>query len=269
MTDNNTTIIPFPDYLELKNEIEKLRTELSMLVLERDQLLYVECKNLEMKYMLELGSIEYKVYEAQCIFLRLKRKLEIIQGKINRQERIDIFKIDKVLDNEFAEYVEKLNEQIDRMNKAITRSKGTILSDEESKEIKRLYRNIVKAIHPDLNPKLSDEHKEMFNNTVEAYKNGDIDTLRIISEMVCNDLVQNDNEDAIKKLNSEKERLMKMLDNIKSSMDEIKAEFPYSMKEIILDKDKVDAMKSELEDNLANYTELIDNYTERINTLIK
>ena len=65
MTDN---IILFPDFQKLKEEVDKLRTELSMLVLERDELRLVECKNIEMIYMLELGSLEYKIFETQCVF---------------------------------------------------------------------------------------------------------------------------------------------------------------------------------------------------------
>ena len=42
-------IILFPEFATLKEEIEKLRTELSMLLLERDELKYVECKNIEMQ----------------------------------------------------------------------------------------------------------------------------------------------------------------------------------------------------------------------------
>ena len=69
-------IIPFPDFQKLKEEIEKLRKELSMLVLERDELRFVICKNIEMEYMLKVGGLEYQAYEAECAFLRLKRKVE-------------------------------------------------------------------------------------------------------------------------------------------------------------------------------------------------
>lgn len=81
------TLIPFSDFEQLKNEVEQLRTELSMLILERDSLVYVEAKNLDMRYMLELGAIEYRAYEAQCTVLRLKRKIELIQARKNRQEK--------------------------------------------------------------------------------------------------------------------------------------------------------------------------------------
>ena len=41
----NNAIIMFPDFEALKSEVEKLRTEMSMLFLERDSLVYHECKN--------------------------------------------------------------------------------------------------------------------------------------------------------------------------------------------------------------------------------
>ena len=50
-------VIVFPNFEKLKSEVEKMRTELSMLLLERDELQFVICKNIETEYMLKLGSI--------------------------------------------------------------------------------------------------------------------------------------------------------------------------------------------------------------------
>ena len=146
---SSNNVIVFPNFEKLKSEVEKMCTELSMLLLERDELQFVICKNIETEYMLKLGSIEYKAYEAQCAVLRLKRKIELIQAKKNRQEKIIISDIEETLDNEFAEYQKQLDEQIDKMNDALKRSKAEFLSDENNKELKKLYRNIVKALHPD------------------------------------------------------------------------------------------------------------------------
>lgn len=132
-------VIVFPDFEKLKSEVEKMRTELSMLLLERDELQFVICKNIETEYMLKLGSIEYKAYEAQCAALRLKRKIELIQAKKHRQEKVIISAIEETLDNEFAEYQKQLDEQIDKMNDALKRSKAEVLSDEDNKELKKLY----------------------------------------------------------------------------------------------------------------------------------
>lgn len=54
---SSDNVIVFPDFEKLKSEVEKMRTELSMLLLERDELQFVICKNIETEYMLKLGSI--------------------------------------------------------------------------------------------------------------------------------------------------------------------------------------------------------------------
>ena len=132
--DENYTIILFPEYVTLKAEVEKLRTEISMLLLERDELRLVVCKNIETAYMLALGSLEYKAFELHCEVLRLKRKIDLIQAKKNRQEKVVLSAIDQQLDEEFAEYQRQLDEQINKMNKALDHSKGRVLSEEETKD---------------------------------------------------------------------------------------------------------------------------------------
>ena len=61
-TEEAPFILIAQDFESLKSEVERLRTELSMLVLERDELLFVECKNIETVYMLAIGVLEYKAY---------------------------------------------------------------------------------------------------------------------------------------------------------------------------------------------------------------
>lgn len=262
-------VIVFPDFEKLKSEVEKMRTELSMLLLERDERQFVICKNIETEYMLKLGSIEYKAYEAQCAALRLKRKIELIQAKKNRQEKVIISAIEGTLNSEFAEYQKQLNEQIDKMNDALKRSKAEVLTNEENKELKKLYRKIVKALHPDINPDVSETQVNLFDNAVQAYKNGDLNTLRIIGEMVGNRPLPEQHKDALTQLNEEKERLQNLLKAIRDSIEQIKSEYPYTMKEIIEDEEQTEQKKKELENILSQYNELISIYKAKIEEMIR
>lgn len=246
-----------------------MRTELSMLLLERDELQFVICKNIETEYMLKLGSIEYKAYEAQCAALRLKRKIELIQAKKNRQEKVIISAIEETLDSEFAEYQKQLNEQIDRMNDALKRSKAEVLSDEDNKELKKLYRKIVKALHPDINPDVSEAQVQLFDNAVSAYKSGDLETLRIIGEMVGNNPLPEQHKDAMAQLVEERERLQGLLKSIRESIDNIKSEYPYTMKDILEDTERTKQKKQELENILEQYNELISIYKSRIEEMLR
>lgn len=266
---SSSNVIVFPDFEKLKSEVEKKRTELSMLLLERDELQFVICKNIETEYMLKLGSIEYKAYEAQCAALRLKRKIDLIQAKKNRQEKIIISAIEETLDEEFAEYQKQLDEQIDKVNAAIKRSKAEVLSDEENKELKKLYRKIAKALHPDINPDVSEAQVQLFDNAVSAYKSGDLGTLRIISEMVGNNPLPEQHKDAMTQLVEERERLEGLLESIRESIENIKSEYPYTMKDILEDTKKTEQKKQELESVIEQYNELISIYKAKIEEVLR
>lgn len=265
----NNGIIVFPDFQKLKDDVERLRTELSMLMLERDELRFVICKNIEAEYMLKLGNLEYKAYEAQCAALRLKRKIELIQARKNRQEVINLTVIDKTLDEEFLEYEKKLNEQVEKMNEALEHSKGEYLSEEDNKELKKLYRKIVKVLHPDINLEVTAAQVKMLDNAVNAYKNGDLKTLRIIDEMVGDRKLPKKHQDALTQLKEEKERLDRMLVFVQESITKIKSEYPYCVKDILEDEKKVEQKKSEFEELLKQYKELAETYNAKIKEMLR
>lgn len=267
MEDNN--IILFPDFEALKKEVEKLRTEISMLLLERDELKLVVCKNIETAYMLALGSLEYKAYELHCAVLRLKRKIDLIQAKKNRQEKVVLIDIDEQLDEEFAEYQQHLDEQIDKMNKALDHSKGTPLTAEETIEIKKVYRNIVKALHPDLHPDVTLAQLQLFQNAVQAYENGDLNSLRIIHEMVADPVIPEVGENGMALLTKEKERLTKSLELIHQQISEIKSEYPYTMKDVVNNPEKIEEKKTELQSLIEELKEVYDWYEARIKELLR
>ena len=267
---HSSKILKFPsDFETLQAEIAKLRVELSMLVLERDTVLHQECKNIEMAYMLSIGALEYKAYRVECMILRLKRKIGMIQAKINRQEQIVLDEIEASLDVEFAEYEARLNEQVHKMNEALERSRARLLTQEESHELKKLYHAIVKALHPDLHPDLSEAKIRLFHNAVEAYKHGDLDGLRIIEVMVSEsaDTPKISNKFAI--LKREKERLTRLLQCVQDSIAKIKSEFPYTMKSLVNSPEKTAIRKRELERQIVELNEALTNYTAKVETMLR
>jgi len=266
---SSTTVIAFPLYDKVKSEVEKLKIELSMFVLERDDLLFVECKNIEMAYMLSVGGLEYKAFELNCAVLRLKRKIELIQAKKNRQEKVVLSAIEEILDVEFAEYQAKLDEQIGKMNAALDRSKGKELTDSESRELKKLYIGIVKALHPDLHPNISPEKIKLFLNAVEAYKKGDLTGLRIISEMVVDKKISLEHTDALSLLVKEKERLSELIKGLKEDIIKIKSEYPYTMKSLIQDSEKISEKKKELEGIIEEWEKALDFYKSKLSETMR
>lgn len=61
---------------------------------------------------------------------------------------------------------------MDEINYAISRSHLELLSEEDIILLKKLYRKIVRILHTDLNPDISDREKELFYNAIESYRLG-------------------------------------------------------------------------------------------------
>ena len=263
-TDSTNSIILFPDYQACKEKVDRLRTELSMLLLERDELEFVICKNIESAYYLKLGTIEYKAYETECAALRLKRMVELVQTRINRQEKVIIADVERVLDEEFAEYQRKLNRQIEKMNEALERSRSRILTDAEAEELKKLYRSIVKRLHPDVNPNVTQAQLRLLTNAISAYKNGDLAAMRIIAAMVAEPVLPDRAREAMHMLTEESRRLETMLSSVRVQIADIKSRFPYTVKDIVEDPQKEQQRREEIESALAQYQELIKKYKARL-----
>ena len=257
-------IIVLPAYEDLKAETEKLRTELSMLLLERDELVFVICRNLETEYMLKIGGLEHQLYAKQCEAQRLKRKSELIQAALNRQKKPDFAKIDSLLDEEFAAYQEKLDEQVRQMNEALKHGSAEILSEEDTKELKSLYRKIVKVLHPDLHPNISEAERQLFENAVTAYKNGDLLSIRAIYETIGDSPVTPDDADTMQALMKTKKHLEEFIKGINKEIDGIKGRYPYTERDLLADDAKMEERKLQLRGALEQYQKLCNVYLERI-----
>ncbi len=261
-------IIRLPEYDEIYKDVEELKKEIPKLIGERDELVFVICKNIETSYMLAVGGLEYKAFEVECLYRRLKRKAQLIRARKNRQEKINLSEIEKFLDKEMAEYNNLLMAKMQAMNDAMERKNGNFLSPNEMKEIKELYRKIVKALHPDLNPNITEEQAALFLKAVAAYKNGDIDMLRLISEMV-GDSISEFREDSFAQLVKTRDVLFTSLQKVKNEIDLIKGRFPYNKKDFVEDKEAIEQRKLELEGAIFDYKQLISDLEEKIKELTK
>lgn len=261
-------LIAFPDLNHLSSSIKLLKAELSTLILEHDELLFIQCRNIEMQYTLLFGELEYKAFEKQCESQRLKRKIDLIQMKINRQETVDVREIETLLDGEFELYQQQLINEMKRIENAIKRYQSETLTHQESDEIKSLYRIIVKKIHPDMHPNISSEKLELFYRAVTAYDNGDLETLRLIASVISGDSIEDDIGDnkSIVKLH---EKLQQQIQKLKTNIENIKNNYPYNTKSIIDDEKKIHQRKQELKTNIQLHQQLIEQYKQRINDLMR
>lgn len=262
-------IIEFPDDKRAREKIQELKKTLEDLVFERDNLKFVICENIKTEYMLIFGSLEYRIYKSYLKYLRLKRKKDLIQAKKNRQEKIIIEDIDTKLDEEFCDYKKKLDEKVEEINHALDRSKGEILSDEDSKFLKKTYKNIVKKLHPDINPSVTEAEKELFYHATEAYKDGDIASLEIIYDIVCKEEDKEDKALSLKNPEEEVKRLEDLVNQVEDNIDLIKTIPPYTWKILLEDEKKKAEKLRDLKNDLKSFEEAVRTQEEYIRELMR
>ena len=60
------TLAPHPEDAALREELARLRASLTVLLLQRDELLLIQCRRIEAAYLRRFGALELKVYESWC-----------------------------------------------------------------------------------------------------------------------------------------------------------------------------------------------------------
>jgi ABC-type Na+ efflux pump permease subunit len=264
-------IIKNPEFEKLVSAVQELETELADLVFERDKLLYHVCPKLQTEYILKIGKLEYAVFEYQCKILRAKRKIELIQAQLNKEQPFNIADIEKQLDKEYREYYEKLLEKQKEIDEARFRkdSKGKSLTDDESAELKKLYTYIVKRLHPDINPDTTAKQHELFNDAVIAYKNADLPELKIISLLLEKTSVTTDSASTMEKLTKRKESLLVETTHITEQIQKIKETFPYSIKDLLLNENDLQKKIDECTILLTELQEQHETIEKRLESMLK
>jgi hypothetical protein len=265
-------IIRNPEYENLLASVYELEDELAELVHERDKLLFHICPKIKTEYMLKIGKLEYAVFDYQCRILRIKRKIELIQAFINRGEPYDILEIEKQLDREYLDFTGCLLEKQKEIDIArmFAAEELEILTEEESAELKRLYIQIVRRLHPDINPDSTEEQHAQFIDAVNAYENADLLEMRIIfllMEKSARTVL--DSRTSMKELCARKEKLFRETNHLLRIIENIKQTFPYSAGELLRNDVKLHERIDELTAVLSDCKEKHRTIEVRLKALIE
>lgn len=209
----------------------------------------------------------------------------MMQAAANRREEPDQELINEELKGQYEEYKKVYSEFVKRVQEAsdfkASRKKKTESekssssasgsgSSEKDKEceseeqrIKKLYRKIVKAMHPDIHPNQSEETKELFKKAILAYEAGDLRTLIEIAGTI-DGKNSSTSENQIEELLREKAHILTLIRTIKAEIQLIKTSYPYTKKELLEDPEKLAQEKERLENRLERAQQMVEIYKKRI-----
>ncbi|MFD1440849.1 J domain-containing protein [Lacticaseibacillus hegangensis] len=155
-------------------------------VQENDALSNHRVPNLTAFYWSEFGPLEISLYEAELKRDQTAMRIRLIRQYLNRGEPIDLPVIEVKITASFADRVRYLAFMRSQLNEATSYLALPVLSDSESEELNTLYKQLIKALHPDLHPHQSAADAWLFLKVLDAYANGLLEVLEAIAAMLAN-----------------------------------------------------------------------------------
>lgn len=205
------------------------------LLLEKEKIVKTNFQ-VQQRFIELFGDLRLEMLKVEIEIAKIKKEMEYLVRKKNRNESYDLEEMDdfvnQALEGMKAQYERMKEEQAQLKNKKM-------LSQEEVKEVKRLYRRLVKLVHPDLNPHQTKEQKELWHQLQEAYRNNDLAWLRELNVLIV-----------FKTKGHEEVEIEDLEDKIEAVREEIallKEEDLYQMRELVIDEEWIEAYKEQYE----------------------
>lgn len=255
------------DTLDLQNNIISLKIALAKAIEKREFLNCTVKPSIESEFQLKIGVFQIESMQLELESRRLKAVISRIQADINHNKKPDIKKIEKDLNKEFKNWYKEIEAEAEKIEKAKDRINNQ-LSDAESEEFKKLFRECVKKLHPDINPDLGDEKKKLWLQVIQAYKCGDLGELRILSVMLES---ENENETTSSNMDDLQSQLISLqahLEKVENDIEVIQKGHPFDLEKQLNDKNWVRTKQAEIKESIEQWKQVIPTYVDIIETLL-
>lgn len=258
---------------ELEQQTDLLKEEYIKLLNDKDVLLNWGKPQLEALYATRIGIYLVEQLQMQLHIKALKRKIEMVQSAINREMDVDINAIELQVAQELIEAEFKIMQETGKIELA-----KDLLSHldtpERSAELRKLYKQMAKRLHPDVNPELTDEQIQLWHLIKEAYENGDLEkikALQVVYEKELNAAALNTQQQTDEALSLQLATLKEGIRVLQEQLLQIRSEFPFTIEKQIKDDEWValetTKMKEEIKQLMLYEEELTLQYQNMISVL--
>lgn len=243
---NDRSIQLHPEMQRLADENSLLREELVRLLTDLDDLVQAVKPNLLAFYQTKIGLWELRALKAQFEIARLKRKIELVQACLNRGQRPDLAEIEAQLELETLAWQMKLKEAQERIQTAESWI-AHLLPPAEDRELKTLYYALVKKLHPDVNPDLTDGHKRLWLRVQLAFIVGDLTEMRALALLAEKLGGVPPAAASLEKLRADQKILQEQIDELLKQIETIESQPPFTLREQLADDAWVATRREEME----------------------
>lgn len=254
-----------------EQEISMVRERIANTLLEIDCIALQENPRIEAVYATQIGCLENNLLKWQIAARRSRRRYTLAQARANSGAAFQTDDFEAQLDEELAEWESLLAASCEAFLRAAERIAGsTPLSPADARELKRLHRDLIKRLHPDLHPGQPEEATRFFYVAQAAYEHGDLDTLRSVviategmgEEEAASYNTEDEAQVALECVLAEERVVLQQLEHLKSTN-------PYALKEKLEDGAWVVNKTTQLKQQIEEQKQAAKVYDERFAALVK
>lgn len=253
----------------LEQKLSELKLELLTLLDTWYEMVNVQQPRLEFMYESIFGDLEIELDEKYRAVSELDRRVELLSWKLKRGERINkttVEFVDTMIKREFAidrNYADSANYNEYRQTNQISAQNIRVNTDSNLHEdMPTVYRALVKKLHPDIAGE-SELYKKFWNNIQSAYKEQDIQRLRLFKQTLCSELEQSNEQF----LQQELKILEANIEKEKSKLENLKKQEPFVLEEKLNDRSWIMRRKKALRERVFQIDRKISFNKKIINSL--
>lgn len=252
------------EYERLKHKLDDFKSKLLVLIVKRDNMIYHKKFLIENEFFRLLGPEKVESAYLELEVRKLKFTIDLIQMDLNRNILPNLSIIAKMVETELLDWESKLLEQKAKLLGSII-IEGNLMTPEEAREFKSMYRELVKKLHPDMVDDFNDECKMLWESVQYAFKNGDLNSLRSFSYLLKSqdlhtDLFQNDIITDISNIEFQ-------INALNLEIDILNQQYPYNLIDKISDPDWVENERYRLKTHIQEYLDEIEILNYELNKL--
>jgi PHD/YefM family antitoxin component YafN of YafNO toxin-antitoxin module len=199
-----------------------------------------------------IGIYEYESFQLEVEVRRSKQILENIQALENQNKKPNLEQIEAKVEDELKSWNQKLAELAQEIENGKNRL-DNLLPEENSAELKKLYRELARKLHPDINKDFYEQHKTLWSRIQVAYQYGNIDELKVIKLIV--DDMPNDISmpNALEQLRERKDNFKQCIKVLIDDIYTIKSGEEFTLLENLEDSGWVEEQINKCKKNIAHF----------------
>ncbi len=248
----NLSLTVHPKAEDFRRRNAHLQFEASRLLVERDDLKNSIVPQICAEYQIKIGALELRVFQFECEVRAFLRRIEMANAALNRGETFSYREIEREIKTEFSAWREQIADHIRQIRDAEDAANLPTLSRAESRELQTLYRKLAFSLHPDIVGSADERCRKLWLQAAEAYRNGDLQTLRTIRLLIETDAPENDSsgENILENLQTRHAELKGICEKLLGEISEIKTSEPFIRHKILDNPAELEKVQNDLREKI-------------------